>query len=53
MVREAQTEARVLALCAKHGLTPIFNGDPRGAVLKIKVPSGRTNDGGREGVCVP
>lgn len=53
MVREAQTEARVGALCAKHELTPIFNGDPRGAVLKLKVPSGRTNDWGREGVCVP
>ena len=52
-VREARIEARVWALCQHHGLTPIFNGDPRGAVLKLKVPSGRTNDGGREGVCVP
>lgn len=52
-VREAQIERRVRALCTTHGLTPIFSGDPRGAVLKLKVPSGRTNDGGREGVCVP
>ena len=52
-VREARIEARVRALCQRHGLTPIFNGDPRGAVLKLRVPSGRTNDGGREGVCVP
>ena len=50
---EARFEARVRALCQRHGLTPIFDGDPRGAVLKLKVPSGRTNDGGREGVCVP
>lgn len=28
-------------------------GDPRGAVLKITVPSGKTNDWGREGICVP
>lgn len=52
-VREAQIEARVRKLCEKHGLVPVFQGDPRGAVLKIKVPSGRTNDWGREGVCVP
>jgi len=53
MIREARIEARVRALCQRHGLTPIFNGDPRGAVLKLAVPGGRTNDGGREGVCVP
>ena len=53
LVREARIEARVRALCERHGLTPIFHGDPRGAVLKLRVPSGRTNDGGREGVCVP
>ena len=53
MVQESRIEARVEALCQRHGLTPIFDGDPRGAVLKLKVPSGRTNDGGREGVCVP
>ena len=52
-VREAQIEQRVRAVCAAHGLVPIFDGDPRGAVLKLQVPSGRTNDWGREGVCVP
>ena len=52
-VREARIEARVRVLCQRHGLMPIFDGDPRGAVLKLKVPSGRTNDGGMEGVCVP
>lgn len=35
------------------GFTVLTQGDPRGAVLKIKVPSGRTNDWGREGICVP
>jgi hypothetical protein len=32
---------------------PHFNGDPRGAVVKLSVPSGRTDDWGREGICVP
>ena len=52
-VQEARTEARVLALLAPFNVVPVFNGDPRGAVLKLKVPSGRTNDWGRDGVCVP
>ena len=52
-VQEAQIERRVRALCAEHGLVPIFHGDPRGAVLKLRVQSGRTNDWGQEGVCVP
>ena len=52
-VREAQIERRVRAVCVAHRLVPIFNGDPRGAVLKLQVPSGRTNDWGQTGVCVP
>lgn len=32
---------------------PVFQGDPRGACVKLKVPSGRTDDGNHEGVCVP
>ena len=35
------------------GIVPIFHGDPRGAVVKLNVPSGRTDDWGQEGVCVP
>ena len=52
-VREHQIAAHVRALCQRHGLTPIFSGDPRGAVVKLKVPSGRTNDWGHTGICVP
>lgn len=33
--------------------TPVFGGGPRGACVKLRVPSGRTDDGGREGMCVP
>ena len=35
------------------GFEVLTQGDPRGAFLKITVPSGRTNDWGRVGVCVP
>lgn len=33
--------------------TAKLGGDPRGCVLKIVVPSGATNDWGREGIAVP
>ena len=52
-VQEASARARVEALCSPYGIEPDFQGDPRGAVVKLKVPSGRTNDWGRVGVCVP
>lgn len=35
------------------GFRAVLQGDPRGCVLKVAVPSGRTNDGGREGICIP
>jgi hypothetical protein len=52
---------RVLAVCNDIGpehegeslTVPVFQGDPRGAVLKIRVPDGYTNDWGREGIVVP
>ena len=44
-VHGQRVERRVRALCATVGLVPVFRGDPRGAVLKVKVPSGR--------VCAP
>lgn len=56
IVSEARAEEEVDRICAAagDGFSPIFGGDPRGAVLKIKVPSGFSdswaNDGG---VCVP
>ena len=33
--------------------TPRFQNDPRGCTVKLRVPSGRTNDWGQEGICVP
>lgn len=49
---------KVRQLCIEIGendptLSPYFQNDPRGAVLKIRVPDGYTNDMGREGICVP
>lgn len=31
----------------------LFQGDPRGACVKLLVPSGKTDDHAREGICVP
>ena len=53
-VHGARTQRRVETLCADlPGIIPVFQEDPRGAVLKLRVPSGRTNDWGHTGICVP
>ena len=49
-VKAARVEAHVAKLAAKHGLGVITGGDPRGAVLLVTVPSGRTNDWGKRGI---
>lgn len=50
---DAACERRIAALCKELGCEPVFQGDPRGCTVKLKVPSGTTNDFGREGICVP
>jgi hypothetical protein len=52
-VRGERIEKRIAALCEKNGIKATFNGDPRGAVLVVSVPSGYSDSWGREGVCVP
>lgn len=52
-VREEALRARLTKLLARYRVAPVFSDDPRGAVVKLKVPSGRTNDWGQTGVCVP
>lgn len=52
-VQEYRVERRVEALCAPYGIKPVFQGDPRGAVVKLRVPSGKTDDWGQTGLCVP
>lgn len=51
--RECGLNARLELILSPYNCEPIFQGDPRGSVFKVKVPSGRTNDWGREGICVP
>lgn len=51
---DCRTEAKIRTACAGlPGSEPIFSGDPRGATVKLKLPSGRTDDWGQVGVCVP
>lgn len=50
---ENRLETRIAVLCQEHGLGAIMGGDPRGATVKIELPSGRTNSLSGEGWCVP
>ena len=43
----------ILAILAEHDCEALLDGDPRGCVVKVKVPDGYTNDWGNEGICVP
>jgi uncharacterized protein YukE len=51
--KEQQIKKRIRAIASGLGFGVIFSGDPRGATVKITVPSGRTDDWGHEGICVP
>lgn len=48
-----RAEDRIASRLAPFGVTPDFQGDPRGCTVKLRVPSGRTDDGARIGLCVP
>jgi hypothetical protein len=48
-----RAKTRIVSLCALSSMTPVFNNDPRGACVKLQVPSGKTNDWGQIGICVP
>ena len=57
---DAENRRAVVALTKLLGIVgglqwpgPLVHGDPRGACVKLRVPSGKTNDGGNEGICVP
>jgi hypothetical protein len=53
-VKCSKAEDRIRALCKPlKGFEAIFSGDPRGACVKIRVPSGRSDSWGGEGMCVP
>lgn len=46
---------RIITLCKElPGMgRPMLGGDPRGAVVKLRLPSKRTNSFGGDGWCVP
>lgn len=46
---------RIEAACKPWGIKPRFSGDPRGACVKLILPSGRYNSwgGAEQGFCVP
>lgn len=50
---DEKLEEKIRRLCAAVGVSAVFSGDPRGATVKLKVKSGRTNDWGGVGICVP
>lgn len=45
--------ALIEALIVPAGGGVVFGGDPRGCTVKITVPSGKTDDWGEDGICVP
>lgn len=52
--RDKKLRARIEEAAKKLGAVGvIFSGDPRGCVVKLKLPSGKTNDFLQEGICVP
>lgn len=51
--REQLLEKRITEICKSIGCEPIFEGDPRGCDVLVKVPTGYTDDWGHSGVCVP
>lgn len=53
-VQEARIKRNLESMMAcRSGFKLNFQGDPRGAVVKLAVPSGKYDDMGREGLCVP
>jgi len=51
--RQYRLKHKIKKLCRRFKVEPVFQDDPRGAVVKLKVPSGATDDMGRTGICVP
>jgi hypothetical protein len=50
---EKRCEDAIQRLCRGLGCEPVFSGDPRGCTVKLRLPSGRTNDFAGTGLCVP
>lgn len=51
---QCRAQDRIAQIAQRQRLpAPVFSGDPRGSCVILPVPSGRTNDWGRAGICVP
>ena len=48
LCQSCRLQDRVTLLCAEYGLTPIFSGDPRGAVFLVIPPSYAARNAGRD-----
>ncbi len=48
-----QREGAEMNATHEDGLGVVFDGDPRGTTVKVRVPSGKTDDWGQTGICVP
>ena len=55
VTRAEDCQRRILEACKPWGIKPNFGGDPRGACVKLILPSGRYNSWGgpEDGYCVP
>ena len=52
--RERNIGKRIEAICKALGMAGVLiEGDPRGATIKVLLPSERSNSWGGEGWCVP
>lgn len=52
--RAAACERRIAEILAPYNVTADFSGDPRGCCVKVRLPSGRANSWGGDGLyCVP
>lgn len=53
--QDANTVKRIVDACEPWDIKPRFNGNPRGSVVKLLLPSGRWNSwgGDENGYCVP
>ena len=51
--KQERIEAKTQATATEIGGRCLFQGDPRGATVKIIFPDGYTNDWGHTGICVP
>ena len=51
--KNCATQQRIALILAPFNIKPNFQVDPRGSCVKLAVPSGKTDDMGRSGLCVP